>query len=806
MRLLLGCVLVVSACIQSELVPCGDQLCARGAMCIGGSICANADQLSACSSVEDGDVCALATGTVGHCTMGVCEPSGCGNDRLDLGEVCDDGNVTAGDGCSGTCDSDETCGNGVLDASKGESCDCGADDTKVPSSCTGPNSDDPRSPCTTTCRLRRCGDGMVAGPEQCDGDMIADSATCSSFGFYSGTVSCSPFCQFDVTSCDERCGDSIVQTAYEACDGGAPADQTCLDFGYDLGWLGCTSVCTPKLSDCDRLGWSRVHPRVEAATHVVPRADRLLVRFQDGDVSLLINDTPADPTGTFLLIAGTETDSYAIGETSVAHTTTGTWQNLPTAPPWSTSPSAAFASGSLGLIVAVSNSASVYQWTGATWVTYTLPTGPLVKPVIGGSKTTPYVFDTTTNVIAAWNGTGFVSVTPPPNTLSIRDVAETTTSLYVATEDGLYSRNLSQSGFADEGIAATKVVANSQGGVDVLTTSGAIVRLGNGALQFAAPPGTGNIAESNGRIYVGLASGVFAILKGGWQSIPPPSVATTSWVFIHPSGALKDDSVFLTGSSTAELEPGRGWTPILVPAGTTDVVRTETALVSISATSITVDRGVSVTVKDFVTITPRMLYYSQNSGVVFIAGDRGVATFTIATNTLAEKDLNADLRAIDGSSMDNVFAVGTDRATARGLVVRYNSGADWTPLDIPLVLQPLRDVFVTPTGVAIAIGRNAIYTGSSDITKWTSMAVPGSDLKAISGTKEDDYFVAGSAQFGFPFSGIAHWDGSHLYPVRLPGNGAPHEIFVSPGAVYMLLTDSTTPVDSVWALVRATHF
>src|ERR1043165_278730 len=167
--LLLGCALL-TACIQSELVPCGDQLCARESMCIGGQLCANEDQLMKCAGAEDGTACTLASGAGGRCTMGVCVVAGCGNDRLDPGEACDDGNVTAGDGCSGTCDSDETCGNGVLDVVKGESCDCGdGQPGHTPATCVTANSDDPASPCSADCKLRRCGDGIVAGPEQCDG-------------------------------------------------------------------------------------------------------------------------------------------------------------------------------------------------------------------------------------------------------------------------------------------------------------------------------------------------------------------------------------------------------------------------------------------------------------------------------------------------------------------------------------------------------------------------------------------------------------------------------------------------------------
>jgi cysteine-rich repeat protein len=40
----------------------------------------------------------------------------CGNGRVDHGEVCDDANDVAGDGCSVACLSDESCGNGITDA------------------------------------------------------------------------------------------------------------------------------------------------------------------------------------------------------------------------------------------------------------------------------------------------------------------------------------------------------------------------------------------------------------------------------------------------------------------------------------------------------------------------------------------------------------------------------------------------------------------------------------------------------------------------------------------------------------------
>ncbi len=78
----------------------------------------------------------------------------CGNDVLEPGEQCDDGNRIPGDGCDENCMS-ELCGNGAIDG--GEECDDGPD-----------NSDTEPDACRTDCTLPRCGDDVVDSGEQCD--------------------------------------------------------------------------------------------------------------------------------------------------------------------------------------------------------------------------------------------------------------------------------------------------------------------------------------------------------------------------------------------------------------------------------------------------------------------------------------------------------------------------------------------------------------------------------------------------------------------------------------------------------------
>ncbi|HVK84313.1 MAG TPA: DUF4215 domain-containing protein [Kofleriaceae bacterium] len=113
----------LGGCLAPDLVPCGDLSCASGDVCFESRKCVSSENLDACGGVADGAACATRAVVAGVCHDAVCITPGCGNGVVDGAEMCDDGNVALGDGCSADCLSDETCGNGVLDFF--EACDDG---------------------------------------------------------------------------------------------------------------------------------------------------------------------------------------------------------------------------------------------------------------------------------------------------------------------------------------------------------------------------------------------------------------------------------------------------------------------------------------------------------------------------------------------------------------------------------------------------------------------------------------------------------------------------------------------------------
>jgi fibro-slime domain-containing protein len=207
------------------------------------------------------DSCVLADGT--RCVYQVADAGPtCGDGHVDLeiGEVCDDGNTLAGDGCAGTCKliepnsscppeggpctSTVQCGNGVRDT--GESCDdgntaagdgCVANCRAVEAGYFCPTAG---QPCQ---QLQNCGDGHITTGELCDDGNTA------------GGDGCSEACQVEEgwrcsarTGCARiaRCGDGVVADS-EGCDDGneIPLDGCSAQCRVEGSWWSCPTPGQP---------------------------------------------------------------------------------------------------------------------------------------------------------------------------------------------------------------------------------------------------------------------------------------------------------------------------------------------------------------------------------------------------------------------------------------------------------------------------------------------------------------------------------------------------------------------------------
>jgi cysteine-rich repeat protein len=121
----------LTACLQSPIVECSNgKFCPSPNRCIEVSlqstICATPNAIADCADQAVGATC---VDNQGFCTTTldglVCIASVCGDGLRTGNEVCDDGNLSSGDGCSRDCGSNETCGNGRVDGIADEQCDDG---------------------------------------------------------------------------------------------------------------------------------------------------------------------------------------------------------------------------------------------------------------------------------------------------------------------------------------------------------------------------------------------------------------------------------------------------------------------------------------------------------------------------------------------------------------------------------------------------------------------------------------------------------------------------------------------------------
>ena len=214
-----GCITVANA------LPCDD-----GDACTVGDICGNATCNSGAGTLKCDDQ--------DPCTQDSCDPDSgclftpiipcCGNNELEDGEFCDDGNNASGDGCSADCMSDEECGNGIFDPDS-EQCD----GSKFPYACSKG-----AFVCTDDCKMVTtgctswCGDGKLdPSYEACDADLFPTAC-------YDGEFACQYGCKvWDKSGCGSWCGDGVAN-GEEACDG--------YDFAVEcpLAECHCSSDCT----------------------------------------------------------------------------------------------------------------------------------------------------------------------------------------------------------------------------------------------------------------------------------------------------------------------------------------------------------------------------------------------------------------------------------------------------------------------------------------------------------------------------------------------------------------------------------
>jgi cysteine-rich repeat protein len=121
--LLLAC-LALAGCLRAATAECDN-----GSVCPAGFRCAGPDVgrrciLTSCGNdrIDPGEVCDDGNNVSDDGCPADCSAP-CGDGHLDPGETCDDGNTAGGDGCSADCRAREVCGNGAVDPSEG--CDDG---------------------------------------------------------------------------------------------------------------------------------------------------------------------------------------------------------------------------------------------------------------------------------------------------------------------------------------------------------------------------------------------------------------------------------------------------------------------------------------------------------------------------------------------------------------------------------------------------------------------------------------------------------------------------------------------------------
>lgn len=144
-----------------------------------------------------------------------------------------------------------------------------------------------------------CGDGVINGTEECDGETLG-SATCSSVDdFTGGALACAADCTFDTSACTteipEDCGNGAIDEG-EDCDGTELGGATCDSIaGFSGGDLACAAGCGFDTSGCEASPSGQI-----AAARAATDGSGLSLPISGAVVTYVRPQVGGDPAGFFI--------------------------------------------------------------------------------------------------------------------------------------------------------------------------------------------------------------------------------------------------------------------------------------------------------------------------------------------------------------------------------------------------------------------------------------------------------------------------------------------------------------------------
>jgi len=743
--LLLGSVV---ACVESASV-----ICPSGLICPARSVCddvsdrcISVEQLEACAGGVDGDEC-LVSGLSGTCLGGVCEIASCGNNQLELGEVCDDGNRQDLDGCRNDCQSNERCGNGIIDFQVGEQCDCG-DGTVAAPGCTTANSD-AGGLCRTDCRLR-CGDGVVAANEQCEGRPR-------------------PF-------------------------------ETCTLWQFDLGSLGCEQ-CGFDYATCHHIGWHAVVDGFDITTIWGSAADNVFAGGSRGDPGVILHFdgsawTFAEFEGRVVDIDGVgANDVFAVATpmsgSQIWHYDGTTWTLTPWPSTVSQTMRAVWSRGGGGAI-AVGDVGQIYEYNGAAWTKMTTValTGASLRDVWGAAANDVWAVGAPGAVAHFTGGSGGWS----PITIPAL-AGETAVAIEGISADDILiggGRKLvrgNAGGWIDISPPDVQDIqgiwARSAADIYVVDGSGRVLRRrGTQWIEHVVSPPAGM------RDVWGVADHVFAAASDGvrdhtglaWRKPLPRPADALSLRGLFATGADNFYATSQNGSMGYDVLhwDGQSWSAASFSDPPNDVWATGDNVVVVGDSG-TILQGTGLALSQVTSNTTANLLAvggASASDVVAVGESGAIVQYNGTTWSLAASATASTLRDVwVGAGL--AVAVG-----AQGTIV-HRTSSGWTAQASPTTAE-LVAVWGAGPNLVYAVGSDGSllrYDGAAWVIEAALFGVTG--LSAIAGTGPDDIFVVG-------YRSVFHRDALGWAPVRQRASPALTSwtaVAVLPDSVMMLGAD-----------------